>query len=405
MKSTLSLKKLPLSVRIIIAMILGVILGLLLGKNAAPLAEVGKLVIQLVKVVAIPLLFFTIINSILKTELNWFDGSRLIGWTTLNGSLALVMGLTLSNFIQPGRHLPSSDFGGPQLSQVEKLDFLKTLASYIPSHILEPFIQNSVIPLVLLALLFGLGLRQARNADGLEQSAKLVEQALEVLLKTTEIVLTWIIQLIPLAVLLVVAKAVGDYGFAPLKGLAYYVFVGLLGLTLHVLIVYHLWLKLLSKYTIKEFWRVARQPVIYALGANSSLATLPMTLKALKDLGVSRKASTLGACVGTNLNNDGIILYEAMAMLFVAQAYGHHLPISQQILAAVVCLIASMGVAGIPEAGFISLSIVLSTVGLPVELLPLLLTVDWIIARGRSAVNVLSDMVISVLLDREKART
>ena len=140
--------------------------------------------------------------------------------------------------------------------------------------------------------------------------------------------------------------------------------------------------------------------MIYAAGANSSLATLPVTLRALDRLGVSRSASALGACVGTNFNNDGIILYEGMAVLFVAQASGIDLSFSQQLLAAAACLVAAMGVAGVPEAGFVSLALVLNTVGLPLELLPLLLTVDWVIARGRSVTNVLSDMLLSILLDR-----
>ena len=109
--------------------------------------------------------------------------------------------------------------------------------------------------------------------------------------------------------------------------------------------------------------------------------------------------------MGTNLNNDGIILYEAMAVLFVAQAHGIHLTLAQQVMAALTCLVAAVGIAGVPEAGFISLSLVLATVGLPLELLPLLLTVDWIIARARSVVNVLSDMLVSIILDRWESNT
>jgi DAACS family dicarboxylate/amino acid:cation (Na+ or H+) symporter len=163
-----------------------------------------------------------------------------------------------------------------------------------------------------------------------------------------------------------------------------------------------LWL--FAKRSIPAFWREAKEPVIYALGANSSLATLPVTLNALNRLGVSKEASTLGACVGTNFNNDGIILYEGMAVLFVAQAVGIEMTLSQQVMAALVCMVAAMGVAGIPEAGFISLALVLNTVGLPIEMLPLLLTVDWLVARGRSAVNVLSDMMLSLLVDRSPQR-
>ena len=178
----------------------------------------------------------------------------------------------------------------------------------------------------------------------------------------------------------------------------------MVGLILHPLITYQLWLALFARLSLLRFWREAREPIVYAAGANSSLATLPITLKALDRLGVSKGSQALGACVGTNLNNDGIILYEAMAVLFVAQAHGLELTVGQQVLAALSCLVAAMGIAGIPEAGFVSLSLVLATVGLPLELLPLLLTVDWILARGRSIVNVLSDMMVSILLDRWDGR-
>ena len=131
---------------------------------------------------------------------------------------------------------------------------------------------------------------------------------------------------------------------------------------------------------------------------------MPLTLKTLDRL-ASRCASALGACVGTNLNNDGIILYEGMAVLFVAQAHGLDLTLGQQVLAAASCLVAAMGIAGVPEAGFVSLSLVLATVGLPLEILPLLLTVDWVVARGRSVMNVLSDMVVSIVLDGRRSDT
>jgi len=149
-----------------------------------------------------------------------------------------------------------------------------------------------------------------------------------------------------------------------------------------------------------QFWKAAIEPATHAFGTNSSLATLPLTLKALKNLKVSDRASSLGACVGTNLNNDGIILYEAMAVLFVAQAHGIDLSVGEQIYAGLLCLVAAIGVAGIPEAGFVSLSLVLTTVGMPMELLPLLLTVDWFVARARSTANTLSDMLVSILIDR-----
>jgi Na+/H+-dicarboxylate symporter len=143
--------------------------------------------------------------------------------------------------------------------------------------------------------------------------------------------------------------------------------------------------------------------IMTGLSCNSSLATVPLTLRCLERMQVSAQSARLAACVGTNLNNDGITLYEAMAALFLAHALGYDLPISKQIVIVVASIIAGAGVAGIPEAGMIVLPLVLAAAGLPDQVIlaaiPLIMTVDWIIARARSGVNVMSDMLVAILLD------
>jgi DAACS family dicarboxylate/amino acid:cation (Na+ or H+) symporter len=393
----------PLYLQIIVALVLGLVLGPLLGKRATPLGELGRLVVQLIKGVATPLLFFAIVNAVLRAEVAGRRALRMLGAAILNASLALFIGLSLSNLLRPGQHLEALARGGAAPSAAgfadKKIDFLGTLASYIPADIITPFSQNLILSVILIALLIGFGLRRVRNELAGSANVPDVDGIVALLLRLFEVILGWITRLIPLAVFGVVCKSVGENGYAPLRGLSVYVGVGLLGLGLHVLIVYHTWLLVVLRVPLRKFWKEAREPVIYALGANSSLATLPVTLRALDRLGVSRGASALGACVGTNLNNDGIILYEGMALLFVAQASGIELSLVEQLIAAGVCMFAAMGVAGVPEAGFISLALVLNTLHLPVEVLPLLLSVDWIIARARSATNVLSDMLLSLIVD------
>jgi DAACS family dicarboxylate/amino acid:cation (Na+ or H+) symporter len=393
----------PLYAQIIAALLLGLVLGPVLGKSAGPLGELGRLVVQLIKGVATPLLFFAIVNAVLRAEIGGKGALRMLGAATLNASVALFIGLLISNLFTPGRHLAAlAQAGAPAASAAfadRKIDFLGTLASYIPADIVTPFAQNLILSVILIALLVGFGLRRVRDEMKADAQAPDVAGGVAVLLRMFEVILAWITRLIPLAVFGVVCKAVGENGYAPLRGLGVYVAVGLLGLGLHVLIVYHTWLFFVLRIPLRRFWREAREPVVYALGANSSLATLPVTLRALDRLGVSRGASALGACVGTNLNNDGIILYEGMALLFVAQASGIQLSIVEQLIAAAVCMFAAMGVAGVPEAGFISLAVVLNTLHLPLEILPLLLSVDWIIARARSVTNVLSDMLLSLIVD------
>jgi DAACS family dicarboxylate/amino acid:cation (Na+ or H+) symporter len=320
---------------------------------------------------------------------------------TANATIALGVGLAVSNALHPGRHLEALTVHARAPIAAQPIDPLKVLAGFVPTSLVQPFADNAILPLVAMALLVALALRRLKEAgepvQGLEQGAQLLQRACET-------VLGWIIRTIPLAVFGVVAKSVGAHGAAPLRGLAWYLAAGLVGLALHPLVTYQLWLALFARLPLARFWREAKTPLVYAVGANSSLATLPLTLKALDRLGVSKASSALGACVGTNLNNDGIILYEGMAVLFVAQAYGIELTITQQIVAAVCCMVAAMGIAGVPEAGFVSLSLVLATVGLPLEILGLLLTVDWVLGRARSVVNVLSDMMVSILLDRWDGR-
>ncbi|HVR19859.1 MAG TPA: dicarboxylate/amino acid:cation symporter [Polyangiaceae bacterium] len=398
-------KRFPLYLQILLAIGLGLVVGPALGKQASGLGELGKVVIQLIKAAATPLLFFGIVHAILKTEIRGRAALRLFSWATLNATIAVVVGLVISNTLQPGRSLLGFHPATAEQQAAyaaKKFDVVSTLTGFIPSNVVTPFAENIVISVVLLALLLGFGLRRARGEQltAGSQAFRVIEDGVETLLRVTEVVLGWVIRLIPFAVFGVIARAVGEHGYAPLRGLAVYLAVGVGGLALHVLVTYQVWIVLFTRVPLRVFWREAKEPVLYAAGANSSLATLPVTLRALDRLGVPRSASTLGAMVGTNFNNDGIILYEGMAVLFVAQASGIHLTLGQQLLAAGMCLVAAMGVAGIPEAGFISLALVLNTAHLPLEILPLLLTVDWIIARGRSVTNVLSDMVLSMLIAR-----
>jgi Na+/H+-dicarboxylate symporter len=398
------LRRPSLTVQILIGLALGIACGLACAHyhlDTKNLGEVGKLIIQAIKVAATPLLLLAIVNAILTAEVRAKSGARMMVLATMNASIALALGLALSNIFKPGRHLASITEPVGKSVTAEPLELVKVRSTFVPASLVQPFADNALLTLVIMALLVGIALRRLKSAG--EDTAGL-ERAAGLLMRAAETILGWIIQLVPIAVFAVVAKAVSERGFEHLPGLAWYVGVGLLGLTLHPLITYQLWLVLFARMPLRTFWREAREPITYAAGANSSLATLPLTLKALERLRVSKASAVLGACVGTNLNNDGIILYEGMAVLFVAQAHGLNLSLQDQILAAFSCMVAAMGIAGVPEAGFVSLAVVLATVKLPLELLPLLLTVDWIIARGRSVVNVLSDMMVSILLDRWDGR-
>jgi Na+/H+-dicarboxylate symporter len=399
-----------LSFQIILALVVGAVVGKIFGTSLSGFGEIGKIVITLIKAAATPLLFFVILSSILTSEISGKLGAKLISITTFNSIFSLIIGIGLSKFFKAGESLKeihSSMTTPEQLVKYagQKINFVESIKGYFPESFVKPFVENSVISLIFIALILGFALRRVRSL-GTPEEKELIQKFtnfLTLMTKMFEVALTWLVHLVPLAVFGVVAKTVGEFGFEPLKGLSQYLGVGMLGLFLHVFIVYQGWL-LFKKIPLGYFWRTVRSTLVYAWGVNSSLATLPLTLKSLADLKVSKKASTLGACVGTNLNNDGILLYEGMAVFFVAQAAGIHMDFTTQLTAALICVMGTIGIAGIPEAGFITLSLVLTTVGLPTELLPVLLTVDWILGRGRSVVNVLGDMTVSIALDETRTK-
>lgn len=399
-----------LSFQIIFALIIGAVVGKVFGTSLSGLGEIGKVVITLIKAAATPLLFFVILNSILTSEVSGKLGGKMMMVAAFNSVCALIIGIGLSKIFNAGHSLSeihSSIAPSDMLTKYagQKINFVESIKGYFPESFVKPFVDNAVISLIFVALILGFALRKVRThaSPGEKELIEKFSNLLGLITKTFEVALTWLVHLVPLAVFGVVAKTVGEFGFEPLRGLGQYVGIGLLGLSLHVFIVYQGWL-LFKGISLIHFWKTVRSTVIYAWGVNSSLATLPLTLKTLSELKVSKKASTLGACVGTNFNNDGILLYEGMAVFFVAQAAGIEMSLGTQLIAAMVCVMGTIGIAGIPEAGFITLSLVLTTVGLPTEILPMLLTVDWILGRGRSVVNVLGDMTVSIAIDEPQLK-
>ncbi len=408
-KKSLVLQRLrsSLALQILCGILAGLVVGPWLGTDAIVLGELGKVFITLIKTVAAPLVFFAILDALLKTDLQLKNAGRLFWIVGINAVCAGAIALTLTNYFEPGKHLDISSFkatGTAPTFITEKFDFIKTLKGYVPESFIQPFAENSIIMIVLVAVLLGSAIRVLRRESLADTAAlrafNLIEDLVSGGFRILERLLHWIIKVTPYAVFGVVARTIGEFGYSPLKGLAAYVFVGLLALSLQPLLVYHTWIRFVRGWALSKFWKAAREPVLFGVGCNSSLATLPLTLKALDSLGVSKASSRLGACVGTNFNNDGILLYEVMAVFFVAQFHGFELSLIDQLQAALICVVAAIGIAGVPEAGIVALSLVLTTVGLPLEILPLLLTVDWILARARTVVNVLADMTVSVMLDK-----
>ena len=400
--------RVPMVARILGAMVLGAIVGAAIGPAAAPLGKIGEVVLDVVKALAAPLLFFAILDAFLRTEIRARSGAVMVAISAVNALIAVVVGLTISNVVRPGDRFAATVASKPdslktfQPYEKQAIHFVEAIAGFLPRNVVKPFVDNAVISIIVLAVLGGAALRRVKNeqrARG-ERDYEAVESFVSTAFRAVEVALGWVILLVPIAIFAAVAKSVGEYGFGVVRGLAVYVAVATFGLAFQVLIVYQVWIVLVARMPLHRFWSGAKEAIVYAMGAASSMATLPVTLRCLDRMGVSPQSARLAACVGTNLNNDGILLYEAMAVLFVAQAMHIPLTMGEQLTAALACVVAGIGISGVPDAGLISLTIVLATVKLPITLLPVLLTVDWLIGRMRAMTNVTSDILVAVLLDK-----
>lgn len=397
------LAKIPLVVRLVAAIVVGILLGLVLGKNAAILGEVGILVIKLLKALATPLVFFAVVDSFCRAVIPARKGAILLVICVVNAAAAGAIAIALSSFISPGTR---TDRGAlekalesataPHPATGVKMDPLSALKDLIPDSVPEPFVKNNVLTIVLLAIVCGVALRKMRARGSGNAIFAFVTEAFELL----AMVLHWVIQIVPLAVLGVVAKVVGTSGFTVFAALGWLVLTVVLGLLIHVLGWYAMLIAVVARRSPIGFFSAARVALATAFATGSSMATLPVTLDTLeKKLKVGHDSARLAACVGTNFNNDGIMLYEVVAALFIAQISGIDLTLGQKVQLSITSALAAAGIAGVPEAGFITLSLVLSSVGLPLASLPVLLTVDWLLGRLRATTNVTSDLLVASMLD------
>jgi DAACS family dicarboxylate/amino acid:cation (Na+ or H+) symporter len=399
--------------RIVAALCLGAAAGKLLGPRAEVLGELAVAIIQLLKALAAPLVFLAVTEACSRTPLQWVQGRRLITISLVNASVAGVIAVTTDHWIPLNTAGVASlraalISGQSEGTRPVELSASQVIQGLLPKSVLQPFLENQVIGAVALALLAGLALRQGKQrASGealrnLEAVDAVVSGALALLLTA----LGWIVAIVPVAVFGVLAKVVGQSGFEPLRSLGYFLGIVCVGFLLQGVLYYGVLLRAICGVSIRGFFRHAVEPLMTAMGTGSSLATLPVTLRTLQDrMKIRPQHARLAAMVGTNLNHDGILLYEAAAALFIARVVGAPIEGMQQVSVVAISALAAFGIGGIPDAGLITLSLVLTALKLPLAAVPLLLPLDWLIGRMRAMLNVTSDLVVANVLEAWDARS
>lgn len=408
--------------QIIIGLVLGLIWGLVASVAGYSqftidyVQPIGTIFINLLKLIAVPLVLASLIVGV--TNLNDVTklsrmGGKTIAIYLVTTICAITIGLTVVNVIQPGNFLPvetqeqlmssyQGNIEGSAKSAKEVMDRspMTFFVDIVPQNFFSAASDNgNMLQVVFVAILMGIGLIQIPT----EKSKSLVnffDSLNEVIIKIVDMVM----KIAPYGVFALMAGVIVDLAgddisqaLNLLGALGWYCVAVVLGLLLHLTIVYSSLFKFFSKMKLRDFFKAIRPAMLLGFSTSSSSATLPVTMERVeKNVGVDEEVSSFVLPIGATINMDGTSLYQAVAAVFIAQALGMDLSIVQQLTIVLTATLASIGSAGVPGAGIIMLVIVLQAINVPVEGIALILGVDRILDMCRTAVNITGDAAVSV---------
>jgi len=412
--------------QILIALVLAVIAGHLSGTEGSLLGVVlypvyafmGTLFLNALKMIIVPLIMSSIIigvSSVGGTHgLGRLGGKTLLYYLTTS-FLAIVTGLLFVNLLNPGiingepagevmgLSLAAADQVADQLQGRSVADLTGVFLSMVPPNIVAAAADGQMLGLIFFSLLFGYFMTRIDKDNGGDTLQRFWQGIADVMMGITGFVMKFA----PLGVFGLVAKTVAGIGPEQLDELAIslgtFTLTVLLALAVHVLVTLPLMLALVARVNPIRHYKAMMPALLTAFSTASSSATLPLTMECVQDnAGVSSRTSSFVLPLGATVNMDGTALYECVAAIFIAQAYGLELSFVTQFTVVLVALLTSIGVAGIPAASLVAITIILTTIGLPVEAIGLILAVDRILDMFRTSVNVFSDSAGAVIIAKSE---
>ncbi len=402
--------KLKLHWQILIALVLGALYGIFLSDYVNYVSWMGTLFLRALKMVIVPLILSSIISGV--SNIGTAENLGRLGFKTFayyvsTSTLAIVTGLVIVNIIQPG---VGADLGLAQ--SVEHLEVTErplseTLFHIVPTNVVEAMTKGEMLALIFFAILFGYFIMKVEN-----KYTVLLTDFFNGIFNVMMAITMFVIKFTPLGILGIVAKVVAEQagesgGLINLVGkMGLYMLSVALALIIHGTITLPAILRFVGKINPIKYAKVMTTPLLTAFSTSSSNATLPLTMEAVEhEAGVSNKITSFTLPLGATVNMDGTALYECVAAMFIAQAYGIDLSFTQQIVVVITALLASIGAAGVPMAGLVMMTIILSAVGLPLEGIGLILAVDRILDMMRTVVNVWSDSCGAAVIAKTEGET
>ncbi|MFZ2325053.1 MAG: dicarboxylate/amino acid:cation symporter [Ignavibacteriaceae bacterium] len=399
--------KLKLHWQILIAFIIAVLFGLFLPQYSNYVRWLGDIFLRALKMIIVPLILTSIVSGVTnigETKSLGRFGLKTISYYLLTSTFAIITGLLLVDLIKPG---VGADLGFkmavPELTKVSG-GLWDIIMRMIPQNIFEALASADMLAIIFFAILFGFFIAKVQT-EYKDFMTGFFNSGFEIMMKMT----SFIIKFAPLGILGIVTGVVADQAsdktrlLNMFQHLGIYMLTVLGGLAFHFFITLPLIIKFIGKVSPAKHFKAMSLPLITAFSTSSSSATLPLTMEAVEhNSGVSNKITSFVLPLGATVNMDGTALYECVAAMFIAQAYGIELGFIQQMIVVVTALLASIGAAGIPMAGLVMMSVVLTAVGLPLEGVGLILAVDRILDMCRTMVNVFSDSCGAVTIAKSE---
>jgi Na+/H+-dicarboxylate symporter len=392
--------RIPLWQRILGALVLGVIVGLILGPQAEALKPVGDLFIRLLRMLVAPLILATLVSGVASLD----DASTMgrlglkaLGLYLFTTAFAITIGLLAANIFQPGNVAEYDESAAGEAPEQGSFSLTDTLLELVPTNPFAALAEGEVLQIIVFALFVGIAI--VAVGERAAPVKRFFDAFAEIMYKIT----SYVMEVAPLGVFALIAWVVGTNDASVLLNLSVLVLTAYVAMITHALFVYGGLIKFAAGLPLVRFFRGIADAQAVAYSTATSSGTLPVTLRCVQDnLGVSKSTAGFVLPLGATINMDGTALYQGVIAVFAAQLFGIDLSLIDYATIVLTATLVSIGTAGIPGVSILLATITLSSVGLPLEVLPFILAVDRLVDMARTATNVTGDATVSTLIAKSE---
>ncbi|MDU5237426.1 MAG: dicarboxylate/amino acid:cation symporter, partial [Finegoldia magna] len=356
----------------------------------------GQGFIRLMQMLVVPLVFFSLVTGAMSmgdTKKLGKIGVKTLVFYLFTTALAITLALLLASFIKPGVGIDLSKVSqAAQADPAKAVSIKDTVLNLIPTNPIKAMAEGNMLQIIFFALLVGIIL--ANLGEKAHNVANIFEEFNDIMMDMTMIVMKFA----PIGVFALITKTFATLGLSAIFSMLKYMLTVVLGLGLQLFLVYMVLLTIFAKANPFKFLKKFFPVLGFAFSTSSSNATVPMNINKLEELGVSRKISSFTIPLGATINMDGTAIMQGVAVVFAANAYGMQLTPQNFLTVIAAATLASVGTAGIPSVGLITLSMVFNSIGLPISAIAMIMGIDRILDMIRTAINITGDAVCTVIV-------